>query len=46
MAQIKDVLQDMNPWWKEKFEIEFNERNLRKRVQKYLSLRQIIAFTG
>jgi len=46
MAQIKDVLPDMNSWWKEKFEVEFNERELHKKVQKYLPLRQIIAFTG
>ena len=46
MAQIKDVLPDMNPWWKEKFEVEFNERELHKKMQKYLPLRQIIAFTG
>ena len=46
MAQIKDVLLDMNPWWKGEFGIEFKERELHKEIQKYLPLRQIVAFTG
>ncbi|MBU2640036.1 MAG: ATP-binding protein [Nanoarchaeota archaeon] len=46
MAQIRDVLPDMNPWWKEEFRVEFKERELHKEIQKYLPLRQIIAFTG
>jgi len=46
MAQIKDVLPDMNPWWKEEFKIEFKEREMHKKIQKYLPLKQIIAFTG
>ena len=46
MAQIKDVLPDMNPWWKEEFKIEFKEREMYKKIQKYLPLKQIIAFTG
>lgn len=46
MTQIKEVLQDMNPWWKGEFNIEFKERELHKKIQKYLPLRQIVAFTG
>lgn len=46
MAQIKDVLPDMNPWWKDEFKVDFNERELHKKIQKYISLRQIMAFTG
>jgi len=46
MTQIKDVLPDMNPWWKEEFKIEFKEREMYKKIQKYLPLKQIIAFTG
>lgn len=46
MAQIKDVLPDMNPWWKDEFKVDFNERELHKKIQKYIPLRQIMAFTG
>lgn len=46
MAQIKEVLQDMNPWWKKEFTLEFKERELHKKIEKYLPLRQIITFTG
>ncbi|MBI2105479.1 ATP-binding protein [Candidatus Woesearchaeota archaeon] len=46
MAQIREILQDMNPWWKGEFNVEFNERELHKTIQKYLPLKQIVAFTG
>lgn len=46
MTQIKDALQDFNPWWKEEFKIEFKEREIYKKIQKFLPLPQIIAFTG
>ena len=46
MTQIKEVLQDMNPWWKKEFTLEFKERELHKKIEKYLALRQIITFTG
>jgi len=46
MAKIKEVLQDLNLWWKGEFKIEFNEREIYKQIQKYISLPQIIAFTG
>ena len=42
MTQIKDVLPDMNPWWKEEFKIEFKEREMHKKIQKYLPLKQIM----
>lgn len=46
MAQISQSLDDFNPWWKREFEIEFKEREIYNTIQKFLSLRQIIAFTG
>ena len=46
MAKIKEVLQDLNPWWKEEFKIEFKEREVYKQIQKFMSLPQIIALTG
>ncbi len=46
MSQIKDILRDLNPWWEDKFELEFKDREIYKKLQKFVSLRQIIAFTG
>ena len=44
--QIKDVLIDVNPWWKGSFSISFKERQVYKELQKYMPLKHIIAFTG
>ena len=46
MAEIKESLKDFNPWWKGEFEIEFKEREIYKKIQKFMHLRQIMAFTG
>lgn len=46
MARIRDVLNDLNPWWREEFRIEFKERELYKQLPKFMSLPQIIALTG
>src|SRR3989344_4170407 len=46
MPQIKEALLDANPWWKEKFTVEFKERELHKQIRKFLPLPQIIALTG
>ena len=46
MVRIKDVLLEMNPWWKREFRIEFKERELYGQVKKFTALRQIIALTG
>ncbi len=46
MAQIKEALLGFNPWWKGEFKAEFKERELYSKIQKFLPLPQIIAFTG
>jgi len=46
MAEIKEALKDLNPWWYNKFEAEFKEREIYQKMQKFIPLRQIIAFTG
>src|SRR3989338_56445 len=46
MPQIKEALLGANPWWKEKFTVEFKERELHKQLRKFLPLPQIIALTG
>ena len=46
MAEIKEILQDLNPWWKEEFKIEFKDRTVYKQIQKFIQLPQIISLTG
>ena len=46
MAKIKEVLQDLNPWWKNEFEPEFKEREIYKQIQDFMPMPQVIAFTG
>ena len=46
MANIRQVLPDSNEWWKGEFELEYHERGILEHVSKFLSLPQIIAFTG
>ena len=46
MTQIKDALVELNPWWKQGFKADFKERELYRTIQKFMPLRQIMAFTG
>lgn len=46
MTQIKDVLIELNPWWKEKYTILFEEREIYQTIKKYVPLSQIISLTG
>jgi len=46
MPNIKDSLLELNPWWNEKFTILFKDRFIYSQIQKYLPLKQMIAFTG
>ena len=46
MPQIKAILPDFNPWWKKSFQASFKDRVIYGKIQKFLPLRQIIAFTG
>ncbi len=46
MAKIKDVLLESNIWWKEEFKLEYHDREIQKRISKYIPLPQIIALTG
>jgi len=43
---IKTGLEDMNPWWKEDFELDFKKREVYEEIKKFLPLPQIIVFTG
>ena len=49
MAQkekIKKALFDSNPWWRKKLEINYKDREIYQKLQKYLEAKQIIALTG
>jgi len=46
MAQIKETLEDKNSWWKEEFKINFKDRIIYGKIQKFMPLQQIIALTG
>jgi predicted AAA+ superfamily ATPase len=46
MTKIKEILRDLNPWWMKEFKIEFKEREICKKLQKFMPLPQIIALTG
>lgn len=37
MAKIKGMLLDSNPWWKGEYKIKFKEREIYKRLQKFMS---------
>lgn len=49
MAQkekIKKALFDSNPWWRQKLEINYKDREIYQKLQKYIEAKQIIALTG
>jgi len=46
MADIKEVILQSNPWWKEKFEPHFKPREVYAQIKNFLKLPQIIALTG
>ena len=46
MAEIREVLTELNNWWKEEFKVEYKEREIYAQIQKFISLPQIIALTG
>lgn len=46
MANIKEALKDYNPWWKKDFVVEYKEREIYAKLQKFMPLHQMIALTG
>ncbi len=46
MAEIKQALIDFNPWWIKDFRIEYKDRDIYKNIQKFIPLKQILAFVG
>jgi len=49
MAQkekIKKALFESNPWWRKKLKINYKDRDIYQKLQKYIDAKQIIALTG
>lgn len=46
MAQIREVISELNPWWKGKISMQYKEREIYYEIQKFMKLPQIIALVG
>lgn len=46
MPEIKEALRDFNPWWEGQFKAAFKDRDIYAKIQKYIELPHILAFTG
>src|SRR3989338_8373889 len=46
MPQIKELLQELNPWWKGTFNLVYKKREVYEKIQKFLPTSQILAFVG
>jgi uncharacterized protein len=46
MPKIKDILIESNPWWKDEFTFDYQQRQVFTDIKKYLPMPQIIALTG
>jgi predicted AAA+ superfamily ATPase len=46
MANIREALVELNPWWKGDFELEYREREIYSEIKNFLAPPQIIALTG
>lgn len=47
MPDIRDLLVDLNPWWRGEFELTgYHERELREEIDRFMDQPQILALTG
>jgi predicted AAA+ superfamily ATPase len=46
MSRIREVLVELNPWWKGEFSLEYGEREVYGEIQKFALVPQMIALTG
>src|SRR3989344_8074208 len=44
--KVKKALFESNPWWRQKLEINYKDREIYQKLQKYMEVKQIIALTG
>jgi len=46
MTEIRELLIDMNPWWKASFTLSYHDREIYSSIKKFLPLPQIIVLSG
>jgi predicted AAA+ superfamily ATPase len=46
MSRIREVLVELNPWWKGEFSLEYRDREVYGKIQKFALMPQMIALTG
>jgi hypothetical protein len=46
MANIRDAINEFNPWWKGGFDLKLKEREVYGRMQKFMTMPHIIALVG
>jgi predicted AAA+ superfamily ATPase len=46
MPRIRDVLVDLNPWWKGNFTVDYKDRRIYGEIRKFLAQPQVLALTG
>jgi len=46
MTNIQDMLKEFNHWWKNKFDINYEEREIYAKINKFMKYLQFIALTG
>mgnify|MGYP001607608580 CR=1 FL=1 len=46
MVQIREVISELNPWWKGKISTQYKDREIYYEIQKFMKLPQIIALVG
>lgn len=47
MPNIRDLLVDLNPWWRGEYELEgYKERDLREELRPFMDQPQVVAVTG
>ncbi len=46
MAKLREILVELNPWWKGSFSVDYRERELYGEIQRFMRRPQILALTG
>lgn len=46
MSNLQDNIKDFNPWWKEDFQPKIRDREIYRKIKKYLDMKHIIALVG
>lgn len=46
MTEIKEALNDFNPWWRGEFKTAYKDREIYTQIKKFMPLPQILSLTG